>query len=316
MFELYIPVRPSVPKMEGIYVRHCGHPFWGCACGDFSLCALYWLACQLTVGSSGLCRCVYVMFFEHSMTPFWLILHRHSGPCSVSDWNPPKGVENVINQCLQFVFFFRLWPSVNILTITVISFSGSARRVGGGGGRWWKWGVLTVAMVTPLEGRCQGRETVLLLGGVCAVSDCGQWAGGKCVVSVVSGQRKHWYLRCDCFCSQCGSRNTGTYVVVVSVVSAAAETLVLQAMGVSVVSAAAETLVLQAVGETHIVSAAEETLLQAVGLLVPLPWLWSEVYVLCWAVFSVRHPAARAGPRHRVLARALAPWPPRLHPGA
>ena len=27
MFELYIPVRPSVPEMEGIYVRHCGHPF-------------------------------------------------------------------------------------------------------------------------------------------------------------------------------------------------------------------------------------------------------------------------------------------------
>ena len=62
-------------------------------------------------------------------------------------------------------------------------------------------------------------------------------------------------------------------LTIVSVDSAAAETLVLQAMGVSVVSAAAETLVLQAVGETHIVSAAEETLLQAVGLLVPLPWL-------------------------------------------
>ena len=188
MFELYIPVRPSVPEMEGIYVRHCGHPFWGCACGEVSLCALYWLACQLTVGSSGLCRCVYVMFFERSMTPFWLILHRRSGPCSVSDWNPPKGVENVINQCLQFVFFFRLWPSVNILTITVISFSGSARRVGGG---WWKWGVLTVAMMTPLEGRCQGRETVLLLGGVCAVSDCEQWAGGG---GGGGGMR--------CFCSQ------------------------------------------------------------------------------------------------------------------
>ena len=103
---------------------------------------------------------------------------------------------------------------------------------------------------------CRVSVTVLLLGGACAVSDCGRWAGKECVVSVVSGAAETLVLQ----------------TVGVSVVSGAAETLVLQAVGVSVVSAAAETLVLQAVG-VSVVSAAAETLLQAVGLLLPLPWL-------------------------------------------
>ena len=143
----------------------------------------------------------------------------------------------------------------------------------GGGGEDGSGECLLGLWVHPWWEDAKGGRQCCFWGEFVQSLTVGNGRGGKCVVSVVSGQRKHWYLRCDCFCSQCGSRNTGTYVVVVSVVSAAAETLVLQAMGVSVDSAAAETLVLQAVGETHIVSAAAETLLQAVGLLVPLPWL-------------------------------------------
>ena len=74
----------------------------------------------------------------------------------------------------------------------------------------------------PREGDCAASG-----GSLCMQSlTVGNGRGGKCVVSVVSGQQKHWYLRCDCFCSQWGSRNIGICAVIVSVVSAAAETLV------------------------------------------------------------------------------------------
>ena len=50
------------------------------------------------------------------------------------------------------------------------------------GGRMWR-GIFTVGTVIPSKRRCHGREAVLLLEELVAVSDC---AGKECVVSVVS----------------------------------------------------------------------------------------------------------------------------------
>jgi len=91
---------PLVEFMSFVFTHMPGekrvYPWW-------SLCTLYLHACQVRVtkGDSGLCCCTCVKCISSAnKLPSVLILHKHSGPCSVSDF------------CQCLIKFAKSWSTI------------------------------------------------------------------------------------------------------------------------------------------------------------------------------------------------------------
>ena len=83
------PVPLSVPEMEGIYMPMEGILFEDDSLVEFRVLRYIVFICMpggVTVGDSGLCCCVPCLS-NAAVSPCLLVLHRHSRPHSVSDYN-------------------------------------------------------------------------------------------------------------------------------------------------------------------------------------------------------------------------------------